>query len=113
MTCTESHKKIFASLVEEDSFITTIIHPTMHSKQFILILTGNLGSLKEYQTVVGDLSNQREFFENLKKKLNILTDDDWYKITYKGICNYGGGGLLKRYSDSPYNALKSIYPRID
>ncbi len=36
--------------------------------------------------------------------------DDWYRMSYKDVVAHGGGGLMNRYENSLFTALKTIYP---
>jgi len=60
-----------------------------------------------------DLKNQRDFFDDLAKKLKIEKQEDWYSVQSKQISQNGGAGLLNRYTNSPYKALKTVYPEFD
>lgn len=51
---------------------------------------------------------QRKFFAELAKKLNLSTKEDWYKLTYRDIVNNGGKSLVRKYNNSPVKAIKSI-----
>jgi hypothetical protein len=54
-----------------------------------------------------------QFAENLGKKLGFKQLDDWYHITKKIILKNGGGGLLKKYDNSPSRFLQSVYHEHD
>jgi len=54
--------------------------------------------------------NQREFFDEIKKKLDVKNPMDWMNVTVDDILRNGGWGLLSRYGGSLQRALKSIYP---
>jgi hypothetical protein len=56
-----------------------------------------------------DMITQRTFLDNLGKKLNFKHSEDWYNVTQRSIRKHGGRALLKRYGDSPYKLLQSIY----
>eukprot|EP01114_Cavostelium_apophysatum_P005470 TRINITY_DN1649_c1_g4_i2.p1 TRINITY_DN1649_c1_g4~~TRINITY_DN1649_c1_g4_i2.p1 ORF type:complete len:470 (+),score=99.43 TRINITY_DN1649_c1_g4_i2:214-1623(+) len=60
-----------------------------------------------------DKRNQLDFFENLKKEMNIKEWEDWYKISYKDIYDRGGHGLMVYYNCSPLRALQAVYPQYD
>jgi len=69
----------------------------------------------KYAPVIGhwkSLSNQREYFDNLAKKLDIKEPDDWYYISVRQIeKQFGGRGILNRYyNGSLIKALQAIYP---
>ena len=55
-------------------------------------------------------SFQKEFMENLAKKLSIQSDTDWAKISIKKFKQEGGSGLLKYYNNSLHFALLELYP---
>jgi len=57
-----------------------------------------------------EIAIQRRFFEELGKKLNIKSLEDWYNLTYKDLVKYGGGTILRQYANSPIRTLKTIYP---
>lgn len=56
------------------------------------------------------LSNPRVFMDKLAKKLNIITKEDWYRITFRAFVRNGCGSLLAKHNDSPSALLKSVYP---
>lgn len=57
------------------------------------------------------IENQREFFDEIYKQLNLSKMDDWYKISKEDIYNFGGKGLLeKTFSNSLFSALSNVYP---
>lgn len=58
----------------------------------------------------GDMATQKEFFDNLAKKLNFQEWTDWYHISKKDIDVHGGGSLLRYYKNSPIRALYAVYP---
>lgn len=51
------------------------------------------------------MSHQRQFFDELAKKLEIKTYEDWYNVEQKNLQNMGGYGLLNRYNKSLIRAL--------
>jgi hypothetical protein len=68
------------------------------------------------------LGNQQAFLQHLgryvasiiyltgqAKELHILEPSDWYSVSYKDIIRHGGGGLLLKYGNSPYRALRYIF----
>ncbi len=55
-------------------------------------------------------SNQRELLNNIAKKLNISSPDDWYHAEFSSIMKHGGGQLLARNNDSLYQLLTTVYP---
>lgn len=40
---------------------------------------------------------QREFFEDIKKKLTINSWNDWYKVDIKEVIEMGGKSILEKY----------------
>ncbi len=67
------------------------------------------------------VSNQRAFLDELARKLNITDQEGWYKVTTTMLKEYGGAGLLTKYStqkkqssssaSSPMiNLLSTVYP---
>lgn len=54
--------------------------------------------------------NQRVFFEQLAKELNIKSFEDWYTVKWSTFREKGAAGILMRYKDSAIHALASIYP---
>ena len=60
------------------------------------------------------IENHKIYADWLGKKLRYETEEDWYKITKKKICNnYGCGLLLKYYNNSPLKFIQSVFPNID
>ncbi len=47
--------------------------------------------------------------ESLAKKLNIVTQDDWYTITPHDIKQHGGVSLTKRYA-SLLRLMSTVFP---
>jgi hypothetical protein len=45
----------------------------------------------------------------LGEQLGFKTKEDWYKITFFAIRNYGGNGLLELYNGSPSEVVLSVY----
>ena len=58
------------------------------------------------------LLNQRQFFDELGKKLNITKPEDWLSVKKKEINDHGGYGILYHYSNVQ-QALEKIYPETD
>eukprot|EP01127_Copromyxa_protea_P021077 TRINITY_DN7155_c0_g1_i1.p1 TRINITY_DN7155_c0_g1~~TRINITY_DN7155_c0_g1_i1.p1 ORF type:complete len:593 (-),score=123.15 TRINITY_DN7155_c0_g1_i1:168-1946(-) len=58
----------------------------------------------------GHVVHQRQFFDHLAEFRGFVHERDWYKITKKDIAQEGGGRILAQYQNSPYLALKNIYP---
>lgn len=59
------------------------------------------------------MGNQRNFLEEVKKKLNIKEPSDWGKITIKDMRKVGGGSLLTGYyKGSILACLRSVYKGI-
>ncbi len=57
-----------------------------------------------------DMKNQRDYFEWLKKDLNIRSLADWKYIKEHHIMERGGASLLDYYGNSLVTALETIYP---
>eukprot|EP01118_Nematostelium_gracile_P011993 TRINITY_DN4327_c0_g2_i1.p1 TRINITY_DN4327_c0_g2~~TRINITY_DN4327_c0_g2_i1.p1 ORF type:complete len:419 (+),score=55.72 TRINITY_DN4327_c0_g2_i1:175-1431(+) len=60
-----------------------------------------------------DIRSQRLFMDRLAKDLNITNMEDWYTIKRSQICEKGGGGLLKRYQNSPSKLITWVLPEYD
>lgn len=68
------------------------------------------------------MNNQRLFFDELAKKLNIKKKEDWYQVSFLGsklmgkvklsdVISYGGGSIMTTYfQNSLVKALSTIYP---
>ncbi len=70
---------------------------------------GTLDSHKEHG-YWNKLSNQRSFLDEIAKKLNIRTQDDWYKVTSTTLQQCGAVALLEKYHKSPSALLSAVYP---
>src|SRR6185437_7791159 len=57
-----------------------------------------------------DIDNRKEFMDWLFNQLQYKSMDDWYNVTAKDICKFGGNTLLTRHDDSPFKLLQSVYP---
>src|SRR5690348_15534624 len=53
---------------------------------------------------------QRDFIDDLGKKLGFTQLDDWYSVTQDQIIENGGGGLLDHFKGSPFRLIQSVYP---
>ncbi len=59
-----------------------------------------------------DLSNQRSFIDQLAKKLNVTSLEDWYKVNYSTLQQHGASGLLAlKYGYSFRKLLTKLYPQ--
>ena len=56
------------------------------------------------------LSNQKKFMDNLYKKFELNSLDEWLSQPIKNIVKNGGQSLLKFYSNDIEKLLSSIYP---
>ena len=56
-----------------------------------------------------NIDNVRNFMEHTKRKLHIVDDSDWQRISVQQILKLGGGGLLRHYC-SLMNILQTAYP---
>jgi hypothetical protein len=56
--------------------------------------------------------NQREFLDNLGAHLGFKNVENWYHLTKKAVKQNGGGGLLKKFKDSPSKLVISAYNMI-
>src|SRR5689334_18500289 len=56
------------------------------------------------------IKNSRKFMDNLGKKLEYKSIEDWYKIKEKDIQDNQGGTLLKKYNNTISKLIESIYP---
>ena len=54
-----------------------------------------------------EIKNQREFFDYLGKKLNIMNWEDWYKVSAHLIRENGGSGLIDLYG---MHSVTRAYP---
>jgi hypothetical protein len=71
-----------------------------------------------------DLNNQREFMNWVAVKLNVKEPSDWYStslnvssfggkyLSSKDIANVGGESLLRKYNNSPFLLLTTIFPEL-
>ena len=57
-----------------------------------------------------DIENQRNFMDNLFKRLNLNNFDDWLHNQYKNILNNGGEKLLIYYNDDFQKLFSTLYP---
>jgi hypothetical protein len=57
-----------------------------------------------------DVQNQRHFFDQLAKKLNIQQPENWDKVTLKTVLSEGGTFVNAYYNSSVVQALQSLYP---
>ncbi len=57
-----------------------------------------------------NISNHRKFMDKLAKKLNIKTQDDWYKVTWTTLVKNGASSVLQKYNGSPRKLLTSVFP---
>ena len=48
--------------------------------------------------------------DEIKEKLQIENEEDWYRLSLVQIKEFGGRGLLKKYNHSLVNILKIAYP---
>src|SRR5260370_447037 len=56
------------------------------------------------------MKNQRNFLDDLAKKLNIRNPQDWYGVKNANFQKLGGGKLLCQYKSSLYRILKTLHP---
>jgi hypothetical protein len=56
------------------------------------------------------LENQREFFENMRKKYSLKNLNDFTKISNQKVVDEGGSAILFKYKNSLFQTLSSIYP---
>jgi len=57
-----------------------------------------------------EISNQRDFFDHVGKKLNIKKWEEWYSVKKNDVADHGGLSILQYYENSPCQALMNIYP---
>lgn len=57
-----------------------------------------------------DKNNQRKFFEDLAKTLDIKDQNDWYRVTTKQINMFGGNPVTKIHGNSLHQALACVFP---
>jgi hypothetical protein len=53
------------------------------------------------------VDRQRELFDWMEKQLNIVSKEDWYKVSSEDVEQKGGSAVLNRYS-SLQKALSSV-----
>ncbi len=64
-------------------------------------------------TVTGlwdNISYQRDFMDDLAKKLNITQPSRWYTLTSSVLKQNNGSTLLKKYAGSISKLLTTVYP---
>lgn len=57
-----------------------------------------------------NLQNHRQFFDNLGKKLEINSFEDWYDVPGEILIMNGGSSMIHRSNDSRVQALREAYP---
>ncbi len=57
-----------------------------------------------------ELTYQRSFMNDLGKKFNISTIDDWFSITNISIQQHGGSAVLQKYNGSLCKLLATVFP---
>lgn len=58
--------------------------------------------------------NRKKYMIWLGERLGFFKKEDWYQITQKKFRdNYGGGLLPSYFNDSPFQAIKELYPNYD
>ena len=70
----------------------------------------NFKLLKFKSIYFKSIENQKEFLDDLFIKLNLISLDNWIKISKNKIIDEGGKSLLKRYNNNMKFLLTSIYP---
>jgi hypothetical protein len=50
---------------------------------------------------------------NLGKKLNYITQKDWYKLSAKKLTEHGGKALVHRYNGSPASVVMGVFREED
>ncbi len=79
----------------------------------INVFSGNASNLVQLSLKPepwGNISHQRSFLENLAKKLNVNSKEDWYKVTTSTLKQHGGSELLRVYKGALYKVLVNVYP---
>lgn len=56
-----------------------------------------------------NINNQRAWFDEVGKTLDIRTPSDWGKVTVKHVEDLGGGPILCLYRNSLFRALQGAY----
>lgn len=56
------------------------------------------------------IENQRNFFNELARKLSIKTPSDWGQFTSEVVAANGGRTISSRYHGSLQEMLKTLYP---
>ncbi len=67
-------------------------------------------NLLKRSSVWDDINHQRAFLQQLARKLNIKTHEQWYSISQSIFMQHGGGELLSKYNDSLVLLFRSLYP---
>eukprot|EP01114_Cavostelium_apophysatum_P018560 TRINITY_DN5768_c0_g1_i1.p1 TRINITY_DN5768_c0_g1~~TRINITY_DN5768_c0_g1_i1.p1 ORF type:complete len:326 (+),score=71.27 TRINITY_DN5768_c0_g1_i1:53-1030(+) len=52
---------------------------------------------------------RRKFLDELGKKLNYKSYEDWYHVKQEDFTKNGGVTFIKRYDNSPYKILSAVY----
>lgn len=55
-------------------------------------------------------ANQRNFLENLARKLGIKDHRDWGKISRAQVYKHGGSGLLNHFNNSVFQTITKAFP---
>ena len=66
---------------------------------------------KRERSFWNSVENQRNFLDDLFKKLKFKSLDDWSYLSATDLRKYGGGSLLNKYNNKWFTALRSIYPK--
>jgi hypothetical protein len=58
------------------------------------------------------IENRKNFLDEIAKKLNIKTPSDWGNVTLQCFYDLQGRSILKRYNNSLFACLQSVYKGI-
>ena len=64
----------------------------------------------QFEEEFKEISFQKEFMDNLYRKLKLKSLNDWQKVTKKTIIDNGGKPLIDFYSDNMEKLFQTIYP---
>eukprot|EP01114_Cavostelium_apophysatum_P007737 TRINITY_DN1990_c0_g1_i5.p1 TRINITY_DN1990_c0_g1~~TRINITY_DN1990_c0_g1_i5.p1 ORF type:complete len:848 (+),score=203.21 TRINITY_DN1990_c0_g1_i5:93-2636(+) len=81
------------------------------ARSFEVISVSKFRSLSSSsQPAYGSEYSERNFFDILGRKLNILSLDDWYKVRSREVRLQGGSSILRAHGESLFDALAKAYP---
>ena len=86
--------------------LLSTIYPHHNWNFNILIKLNSIGYFKS-------IENQQKFMDDLFKKLELKSIEDWNKVSMSSIINNGGKNLLYHYENDFNRCIRSIYSDID